>query len=235
MSAKDSAQETKTVTQEGSSEPEEQSSSPEVEEAGNEPESSGSNPTPESEPPVAAAAAAAAPVTQWQAIWAPQYNAYYFYNSVTQETTWTNPLQPEASSSYTTTSTGQAAPGGSSNNDDGNEQNVDARSSMGLTTAAAHYSALQAAAIAEGIDPGLAHLDPTLLASVQGTSSVPGGVSLILHFYDHGAYLIRGSTRCTDLYRSIQRTHGKICRRFSSNTWSSLGVRTDETNERVLL
>ena len=163
-----------------SSEHEGQSPSPEVEEAGDEPEPSDSNPAPESEPETseaAAAVAAAAPVTEWQAIWAPQYNAYYFYNSVTQETTWTNPLQPEASSSYTTSSTGHTAPGGSSNNDDGNEQDVDASASMGLTTAASHYAALQAAAIAEGIDPGLAHLDPTLLASVQGTSSVPSGTS----------------------------------------------------------
>ena len=38
------------------------------------------------------------PTTSWQAIFAPQYNTYYFYNPVTQETTWTNPLQqPELS------------------------------------------------------------------------------------------------------------------------------------------
>jgi len=197
MSTKGSAQEElemKNITQgrdNESSEPEEQQStsqlstsssskSPEVEEAGNELKPSGSDPTLESESQNPEAAAAATPITQWQAIWAPQYNAYYFYNPITQETTWTNPLQHQASSSYAASLLDQAAPGGSLNNNDGNEQNADASSSMGQTTAASHYSALQAAAIAQGIDPGLAHLDPTLLASVQDSSSVPSGVSLFI-------------------------------------------------------
>lgn len=31
---------------------------------------------------------------KWQAVWAPAANAYYFWNSETNETTWTNPLAP---------------------------------------------------------------------------------------------------------------------------------------------
>jgi len=32
----------------------------------------------------------------WQPVWDSNYGAYYFYNSVTGETTWTNPRVPEA-------------------------------------------------------------------------------------------------------------------------------------------
>jgi len=57
---------------------------------------------------------------------------------------------------------------------------------MGLTILTSHSEAtLQA----EGIDPGLAHLDPTLPASVQDTSGVPSGVSQFVH----KTHLIRGS------------------------------------------
>ncbi|EKM56662.1 uncharacterized protein PHACADRAFT_54914, partial [Phanerochaete carnosa HHB-10118-sp] len=82
----------------------------------------------------------------WQALWSPVHNAYYFYNSKTQETTWTNPL--EASSS--------ASPVASSSSDP-----------QAFTSTA---GALQAAAAAQGIDPSLAYLDPSLVA---GTSSTP--------------------------------------------------------------
>lgn len=108
---------------------------------------------------------------QWQAIWSPQYNAYYFYNPVTQETTWTNPLHPEESS-VSTVSADRTPPAdaGSSN------ENADVGSSTGLThSASSHYAALQAAAVAQGIDPALAHLDPSLGAPLQGTSNLPGG------------------------------------------------------------
>ena len=68
----------------------------------------------------------------WQAIWSPQHNMYYFYNTRTKETTWTNPLQPP----------GDAA--GSSTEP--------------------KMSSTEAAAIAAGIDPSLAYLDPSLAA-----------------------------------------------------------------------
>ncbi|OXG14535.1 hypothetical protein C366_04576 [Cryptococcus neoformans Tu401-1] len=33
----------------------------------------------------------------WQAVWSPEQNAYYFWNTITGEVTWTNPLQPQTS------------------------------------------------------------------------------------------------------------------------------------------
>ena len=68
----------------------------------------------------------------WQAIWSPQHNSYYFHNMRTKETTWTNPLTNAA----------------------------DANTSSASTT---RYN-VEAAALAAGIDPTLAHLDPTLVA-----------------------------------------------------------------------
>ncbi|EIN14659.1 hypothetical protein PUNSTDRAFT_140894 [Punctularia strigosozonata HHB-11173 SS5] len=94
----------------------------------------------------------------WQAVWAPQYNAYYFYNAVTQETTWTNPLEPSAS-----TSTSTSAP-------DTNAEDKGEGSSTPASTSTSMYDALQAAALAQGIDPSLAHLDPSLLAGPGGSS-----------------------------------------------------------------
>lgn len=89
----------------------------------------------------------------WQAIWSPAHNTYYFYNSMTQETTWANPLQSTGEPSTS------AAP----------------ESSTSLTEASTSGSTssiydLQAAAAAQGIDPSLAHLDPSLAA---GPSSNP--------------------------------------------------------------
>src|SRR5215510_6021838 len=54
--------------------------------------SASKSPVEEATPPVPSAG-------PWQAIFSPQYNTYYFYNSVTQETTWINPLQPDSASS----------------------------------------------------------------------------------------------------------------------------------------
>lgn len=67
----------------------------------------------------------------WQAIWSPQHNAYYFYNLRTNETTWTNPLATTADANTAASS--------------------------------ARYNA-EAAALAQGIDPALAYLDPSLAA-----------------------------------------------------------------------
>lgn len=78
----------------------------------------------------------------WQAIWSPQHNAYYFYNMQTNETTWTNPLAgSELSSSSSTAVDGQ----------------------NGSSFYSYNYD-LQAAAVSQGIDPSLAYLDPSLAA-----------------------------------------------------------------------
>ena len=138
------------------------------------------------------------PTTTWQAIFAPQYNTYYFYNPVTQETTWTNPLQqsqPEASTSTSTSTTTTATPSSSATgtsvvetesetqvqNEGEEEEDTGAQGTANTSTAtsaaAARYAALQEAALAQGIDPLLAHLDPSLLApTVPGSSSGPSGM-----------------------------------------------------------
>ena len=134
------------------------------------------------------------PTTTWQAVFAPQYNTYYFYNPVTQETTWINPLQPEASVSSSTTTTATTASSSSATGssvvetetekeketqvqDEGEEEDTDAQgTATTASAAAARYAALQEAALAQGIDPYLAHLDPSLLApSVPGSSGGPSG------------------------------------------------------------
>ncbi|KAG5652035.1 hypothetical protein H0H81_006526 [Sphagnurus paluster] len=105
--------------------------------------------------------------TPWQAIFAPQYNAYYFYNTETQETTWENPLQSSAAAS-TSTSASSSQPA----------DDTESKSSALEGTAAytSQHAALQAAALAAGIDPSLAHLDPSLLSSIPSSSGAPSGL-----------------------------------------------------------
>ncbi|KAG2046031.1 hypothetical protein BDR06DRAFT_965456 [Suillus hirtellus] len=96
----------------------------------------------------------------WQAIWSPQHNAYYFYNSETKETTWVNPLQPAASESEPSSSSSSTSQSGPS------------------TIIDSHYATLQANAMAQGIDPSLAHLDPSLASS----SGVPSNLMCTAKF-----------------------------------------------------
>lgn len=93
----------------------------------------------------------------WQAIWSPQHNTYYFYNSETKETTWINPLQP---------ATSETDPSSSST------------SQPGPSLIDPHYAMLQANAMAQGIDPSLAHLDPSLASS----SGVPSNFTYTAKF-----------------------------------------------------
>ncbi|CAE6491391.1 unnamed protein product, partial [Rhizoctonia solani] len=81
------------------------------------------------------------PQNEWQAVWSPGHNAYYFFNSRTSETTWVNPLDPSASTP--TTQPTEPEP----------------------TTSEApppDFSHLG------GIDPELAYLDPTLAVPSAG-------------------------------------------------------------------
>ena len=111
----------------------------------------------------------------WQAIFSPQHGAYYFYNTLTNETTWDNPLQPSPlpSTSDASTSTSLPVPSAA----------ADEEPPTTTTPAQAHYAALQAAAIAQGIDPALAHLDPSLLAGTgPSTGAVTDGLGEFLWF-----------------------------------------------------
>ncbi|KAF7366729.1 WW domain-containing protein [Mycena sanguinolenta] len=139
----------------------EPSSSKEDAPVASEPESTSTTETsaePPAQPSAEPAPAVASP-TAWQAIFSPQFNAYYFYNSETQETTWINPLVPPDPTASTS-----AAPAASA--ESGTEAGAAAE-----TSSIPHYAALQHAALAQGIDPALAHLDPSL----AGPSSAEGG------------------------------------------------------------
>ncbi|KAH0831342.1 hypothetical protein J3R83DRAFT_14000 [Lanmaoa asiatica] len=89
----------------------------------------------------------------WQALFSPQHNAYYFYNASTGETTWVNPLQPPPfDPSSSSTGIQDAGANAQADGPDGadNPNSYDPNS-------------LEARAIAAGIDPSLAHLDPSLV------------------------------------------------------------------------
>jgi hypothetical protein len=101
----------------------------------------------------------------WQAIWSPQYNAYYFFNSQTQETTWSNPLEPQTEPP--TDSRASALEGSTEQS-----SSSSAAATSSSSTAQTGYSALHAAAIAQGIDPSLAHLDPSLLSGSSNPTSL---------------------------------------------------------------
>jgi hypothetical protein len=97
------------------------------------------------------------PPNNWQAIFSPHHNAYYFYNTVTHETTWENPLQPGASS---------VSPPAAQNDTD---PAADQSQATSLHTST--FTAVQQAALARGIDPSLAYLDPSLLSTVTPTGA----------------------------------------------------------------
>ncbi|KAF7973066.1 hypothetical protein HWV62_16248 [Athelia sp. TMB] len=100
------------------------------------------------------------PPNAWQAIFSPQHGAYYFFNTNTKETTWVNPLQPEASTS-SIPPTPSAEPSSSTSTAASESTPVASKQSLAST---AHHLALQEAALAAGIDPALAYLDPSLVS-----------------------------------------------------------------------
>ena len=130
----------------------------------------------------------------WQAIWSPAHNAYYFYNSMTRETTWVNPLQQGQQQQAVEGSNGKGkekATGdenaseddkteGQDQGDEDDQGNDAGPSTTSATTgsvpstttpALSQWEQMQANAIAQGIDPSLAHLDPSLAAG----PSLPSG------------------------------------------------------------
>ncbi|KAL4072181.1 hypothetical protein J3A83DRAFT_4239641 [Scleroderma citrinum] len=85
----------------------------------------------------------------WQAIFSPQHSAYYFYNIETSETTWVNPLQQSSASTPSTAS--------------------DVDSTANVNPNPYDPNSLEARALAAGIDPSLAHLDPSLALPANAT------------------------------------------------------------------
>ncbi|KAI0252802.1 hypothetical protein BJV78DRAFT_1281388 [Lactifluus subvellereus] len=140
----------------------------------------------------------------WQAIWSPAHNAYYFYNTITQETTWVNPLQssPAAGAGEATTpadpspstSTAPAAPAPAPASAPTQEEGPSAGPSSGATpvpASVAQIYALQEAAAAQGIDPSLAHLDPSL----AGPSAPGAAYSFAARFNAHTGTFTRPDGR----------------------------------------
>jgi hypothetical protein len=116
----------------------------------------------------------------WQAIWSPGHSAYYFYNSSTQETTWVNPLQPPSATSGDGDATSTTAPPPSaptpapasgSGSAPSTSTGASASGATPVPASIAQIYALQEAAAAQGIDPSLAYLDPSL----AGAPSAAGG------------------------------------------------------------
>lgn len=123
--------------------------------------SGGSSPQVASETaqPVQPVAPGVASAGDWQAVWSPAHNAYYFYNAKTQETTWVNPLEqtnPSGSATSPSPTDATAAASGST--------------STSIPSSLQSLYDLQAAAAAQGIDPSLAHLDPSLAAGPSAPS-----------------------------------------------------------------
>ncbi|KAG8216220.1 hypothetical protein J3R82DRAFT_8258 [Butyriboletus roseoflavus] len=107
------------------------------------------SPPPDSPIPTTSASLSAG---AWQAIFSAQHNAYYFYNASTNETTWVNPLQP--SPLDLSSSSNEAQDTAVNAQADGSDGTVDPNPY--------DPNSLEARAIAAGIDPSLAHLDPSL-------------------------------------------------------------------------
>lgn len=110
----------------------------------------------------------------WQAVWAPQQGAYYFWNAKTGETTWTNPLAPSPSAA----TTAAAGP-----------------SSSGATTAATAATAAPSTAMSDedfaamhGIDPDLAFLDPQLYAARLASAKGGGSAASAAAYGASGAF-----------------------------------------------
>ncbi|KAI9464055.1 hypothetical protein BJY52DRAFT_1251286 [Lactarius psammicola] len=141
------------------------------------------------EPQVPSSLTSASPPSSgnWQAIWSSAHNAYYFYNTATQETTWVNPLQPSAAEPSSSSSSLPASASASATPPNAQE-GAPSGSSSGAThvpASVAQIYALQEAAAAQGIDPSLAHLDPTL----AGPSAPGSAYSFSAKFNAHtGAF-----------------------------------------------
>ena len=120
---------------------------------------------------------------EWQAIWSPAHNAYYFYNSATRETTWVNPLQQGQQQAGDSKGKGMEQPAGETKGDDDEAEGQDkddeeqgniagpSTNAAATTSAPTQWEQMQANALAQGIDPHLAHLDPSLAAG----PSLPSG------------------------------------------------------------
>lgn len=163
-------------------------------EGAKQPEAS-SSATPAPEPAAAAAA-------EWQAVWSPAHNAYYFFNTRTQETTWINPLQPPPPAD--TASSAALVPAAAA---------PEPELPVASTSAQPHDP--YAAAIAAGIDPELAHLDPTLaLPPIAG-----GPAGYVAKFNARTGAFAKSDARTPDHLSEFERARRMSEMYFDVNQW----------------
>ncbi|KAL6307020.1 hypothetical protein BKA93DRAFT_816210 [Sparassis latifolia] len=169
-----------------------------------EPEAKSESPVPEAS--TSAATAVDASTSDWQAIWSPAHSAYYFYNAATQETTWTNPLQPTASPSASPYPT--SAPGA--------PPTPEASGSIPGSAAMQALYDMQAAAAAQGIDPSLAYLDPSLAA---GSSTAPAAFTSTAKFNARSGAFARPDARDPTHLSEYERAKRMSEFYFDVNAW----------------
>ncbi|EJD51874.1 hypothetical protein AURDEDRAFT_111457, partial [Auricularia subglabra TFB-10046 SS5] len=151
-------------------------------------------------------AAAAANAAEWQAVWSPPHNAYYFFNSRTQETTWINPLVPPSEADAADASTA-LVPASSS-------AELQPFASTSAQAGPSHDP--YAAAIAAGIDPALAHLDPTL---AYGATAPAGPMSFAAKFNARTGAFTKTDARTPDHLGEWERARRMSEMYFDVNKW----------------
>ncbi|KAF8273560.1 hypothetical protein EI94DRAFT_1715275 [Lactarius quietus] len=166
----------------------------------------------------------------WQAIWSPAHSAYYFYNTTTQETTWVNPLQP-AAGEPSSSSSSQPASASASATPPNAQEGAPSGSSSGAThvpASVAQIYALQEAAAAQGIDPSLAHLDPTL----AGPSAPNSAYSFSARFNAHTGTFTKPDGRDPTHLSEYERMKRMSSVYFNMEQWEQdVAQRNDEEEE----
>ncbi|KZT59937.1 hypothetical protein CALCODRAFT_156506 [Calocera cornea HHB12733] len=183
-------------------------------------------PAPATEPAEPAPASTSAPAdpaapvqTDWQAVWAPAYNAYYFYNGRTGETTWVNPLDPASQtpahaqahgSTSGAASTSAGMPGA-------------ALGAAGIPAAASAatnpWAAPPSNALSEGIDPLLYHLDPTLALSSSSSGGPAGSYAAQARFNAHTGRFEADPTKRPERMSEFERAKRMSEVYFDTDKW----------------
>ena len=164
-----------------------------------------------------AASPAAVPSSgSWQAIFSPQYNAYYFYNTETKETTWENPI---VKSDAPESDVKPAAEDAEEPKEETEAEGLPKAPTAPITT----LTALQQAALAQGIDPSLAYLDPTL----AGPSSSTGGYGAAAKFNARTGQFTRADARDPSHLSEFERAKRMSEFYFDVNAWEKQKAEED--------
>lgn len=107
----------------------------------------------------------------WQAVWDATRQAWYFWNQVTQETTWENPLTKEGENEELTAQVNIAS----------------ANDNEGTTVSMTSMTDEQVAQMV-GIDPDLAYLDPVMYANEIHQARMGNAASTSTSYQSQGAF-----------------------------------------------